>query len=255
MSRALASTAVLCLILLAPASHAAPPPPLDVEVTTCGQVIPDKTLGYLSADLDCTGFTGGPSNVDSVNAGAAVYLGKKSRLDLRGFTITSGHHGVMCDALVCGHIYTHHACSKGPCEVFNGTLVSASGVNGIVGYRPVIHDLTITGFYFGVIALDRLQLGNATVTDNATTGVAGKKLTIAGTSITNNGIFGVDGWTDRGHGVRLTDSTVSGNGTDAQCASITCADLAGMRQPRLQNSTCDTSLNLRGGTWGVCAGD
>jgi hypothetical protein len=28
----------------------------EIEVRECGQVVPDKTTGFLAADLDCTGF-------------------------------------------------------------------------------------------------------------------------------------------------------------------------------------------------------
>jgi hypothetical protein len=141
--------------------------------------------------------------------------------------------------------------------VFGGTLLASQAVgNGIAGYRPIVHDLTITGFLFGLVSLDRLQLDDATITDSVAVGVAGKKLTIVGTTITNNGFYGIDGWTDRGHGVRLIDSTVTGNGTDPLCGTQPCADVAGVRQPRVVNSACSTSLNIsKGGTWGVCTLD
>jgi hypothetical protein len=253
MPRVLAVTLAFSLALFAPASHAAPPLP-DVEVTTCGQVVPAKTLGYLTADLDCTGFTGGPANVEPLYAGAAVYLGKKSRLDLRGFTITGGRQGAMCDALVCRY---DKPCSKGPCEIFNGTLVgSPDSVNGIVGYRPNVHHMTVSGFHFGVTAIDQLNLGTATVANNEVMGVAGKKLTIVATAITNNGYFGVDGWTDRGHGVRLIDSTVIDNGDGEFCGLNPCADLGSVKPPRVRNSSCGTSFQVGGsGSWGVCAND
>lgn len=45
----LVATALLACCV-APAA-AAPPP---VEVTTCGQVIPRRAVGYLTADLDCS---------------------------------------------------------------------------------------------------------------------------------------------------------------------------------------------------------
>ena len=46
----------------------------------------------------------------------------------------------------------------------------------------VVHDLTITGFYFGVVALSEVHLGNATVADSGGAGVVGKKLTLVGTT-------------------------------------------------------------------------
>ena len=129
MPRFLALALLLGVVAATAPLHAAEP--ADVPITTCGQVVPKRALGYLTADLDCTGFTGGPANVYPNSKGAAVYLEKKSRLDLRGFTLTGGGHGVQCDALECDR---GRPCSKGPCEVFNGTLVSsAQGANGVVG--------------------------------------------------------------------------------------------------------------------------
>jgi hypothetical protein len=239
--------------VLAPTAHAASPLP-EVEVTTCGQVIPKKTLGYLTADLDCTGFTGAPADIDPIYAGAAVYLGKKSRFDLRGFTVTGGKQAVICDAFLRPN---GKPVSKGPCEIFNGTLNgTVDSVNGIVGYRPNVHHVTLGDFRFGITSLDQLDLGNSTVAGNEVIGVAGKKLTITATAITNNGYFGVDGWTDRGHGVRLIDSTVIDNGDGELCGLNPCADLGSVKPPRLQNSSCGSSLKVGGsGTWGICAHD
>ena len=53
------------------------------EVTTCGQAIAGE--GFLSANLDCTGF---PGDAVVINGGS---------LDLRGFTLTGGDlSGVFC---------------------------------------------------------------------------------------------------------------------------------------------------------------
>ena len=78
-------TTLTTLLLAAIATSAAAVTPLpEVAVTSCGQIVPKRTLGYLTGDLDCSGYTGdGP---DLYDAGAAVTLGYKSKLDLRGFT-------------------------------------------------------------------------------------------------------------------------------------------------------------------------
>jgi hypothetical protein len=256
MLRALA-VAALTLSVLAPAVHAAPPP--EIEVTTCGQVIPKKALGYLTADLDCTGFVGGPTNAALYLQGGAVYLERKSRLDLRGFTLTGGLHGVLCDALLT---HNGHPKNNGPCEVFNGTLVSSNPSDppqpphGVAGAHPIVHDMTITGFYWGIIARSQLELTNATVTDSLGGGVAGKKLALVGTTVTNSGFIGVDSWSPAGYGPRLTDSTVTGNGTSALCSANPCVDISSVKEPRLVNSSCGTSSRLGGsGSWGVCTND
>jgi hypothetical protein len=54
MRRSLA-IALVSLSAAARAAIASAPP--EVAVTTCGQIIPDGTLGYLTGNLDCTGFT------------------------------------------------------------------------------------------------------------------------------------------------------------------------------------------------------
>lgn len=252
MARSLCAAIALVVLAFAPAVHGAPPP-ADVAITSCGQVIPKKTLGYLTGDLDCTGFTGGPANIGAQDAGAAVYIEKKGRLDLRGFTITGGQHGVVCDALICK---ANHLCSKGPCEVFNGTIVaSAPYGHGISGYRPVVHDVTLTGHWMGVVAYNRLLLSDSTVTNGGSTGVMGRGLSITNTIITNHPQFGVDAYTDQGAVLRLTDSTVTGNGTAPFCVDYACADVASVRPPRLTNTTCNTSYSFSQGAWNVCALD
>jgi len=230
----------------------------QVEVTTCGQVVPDRTLGYLSADLDCTGFTGGP--VNAVYQGAAVYLGKKSQLDLRGFTVTGGRSGVLCDALTCDG----RPCSQGPCEVFNGTVTGAtSGDTGVRGYVPRVHDLTISGFNFGIVAVTRATLTNVTVTGAAENGVEGygaqhgfRTLTMDGSTVTGSGRFGVAVFSNLGMAL-LKSSTISGNGGPTFCNAGPgeCGDIFTYRRPRLVDTTCDTSVALSGGNWGVCSLD
>jgi hypothetical protein len=79
MTRPLALLLVLSLALLVPTAHAAPN---TIEVTTCGQLIPKRTLGYLTADLDCTGFAGAPQDVPAYNAGAR-HLEEEVAADLR----------------------------------------------------------------------------------------------------------------------------------------------------------------------------
>ena len=49
MFRALPPAIVLLLIAFAPSTQAAGPLP-EVAVTTCGQIVPPKTLGYLTGN-------------------------------------------------------------------------------------------------------------------------------------------------------------------------------------------------------------
>ena len=252
MTHALPLAILLGLATLAPSAQAAPPLP-EVAVTTCGQVVPKKTLGYLTGNLDCTGFTGGPGNVLPGDEGAAVYVDRKGKLDLRGFTITGGRNGVLCNAIVC---VASHPCSKHPCEVFGGTLVGVGTTSrGIGGYRPIVHDVTITGFWIGIYSYTKLQLSNATIQDSGAAGVMGKGLFITNAIITNSGQFGIGANNTAGAVLHLTDSTVTGNGTESFCGAFPCADLYAARQPRLRNSVCNTSLASPSGDWDVCALD
>jgi hypothetical protein len=143
---------------------------LLIEVTACGQIVPDRATGYLSADLDCSGFGGGATNL--LDRGAAVNLGRKSTLDLRGFTLTGGVYGVLGDNVRCGR--DRHDCSPGPHEVFGGTVRGGSpGADrfGIGGRRLVVHDVTVTGFEVGVWGYSRLALANAHISGASYGGV------------------------------------------------------------------------------------
>ncbi len=253
MSRALPFAIALLLTLLTPSAHAARPLP-EVAVTTCGQVVPPRTLGYLSSDLDCTGFEGGPANVGYFDNGAAVYLGNNSKLDLRGFTLTGGYNGVLCNALTCGA--NGRPCSRNRCEVFGGTIVANGNTSrGIGGFRPIVHDVTITGFNYGIWSFTRLSLTNGTISDCLSLGVAGKGLFISNSTITNNGAFGISANTTPGPALHLSGSTVTGNGTAAFCGLNPCADVFASRRPVVTSSTCDTSIAYPSGNWDVCALD
>jgi hypothetical protein len=66
---------------------------LAVDVTTCGQTVPDREIGVLQTDLVCPN----PGTIDdclSPTAPVAVNLAKRGSLDLNGHTITGGCYGV-----------------------------------------------------------------------------------------------------------------------------------------------------------------
>ena len=54
-----------------------------VDVSSCGQAVPDGETGVLQADLDCS-------------ADPAVTLGNRSTLDMNGHAIVARHIGVSC---------------------------------------------------------------------------------------------------------------------------------------------------------------
>jgi len=252
MLRALPFAIALLLIAFARSTQAAPPLP-EVAVTTCGQIVPPKTLGYLTGDLDCTGFTGRPPNVGQYEYGAAVYLDRKAKLDLRGFTLTGGYNGVLCNALTCDP--KGRPCSKNACEVFGGTIVANGNTSrGVGGFQPIVHDVTITGFSNGVYAYRKARVTRATISDSPMFGVAGKSLVVTDCTITNNGSFGVSQNNTVGN-LRLTGSTVTGNGTNPYCGLNPCADVYAARPPRVTDTVCDTSMAYPSGNWNICALD
>jgi len=187
-----------------------------------------------------------------------VLLGHKSQLDLRGFTLTAGRTGVVCDGLICGDL--GEPCSLGPCEVHGGTIVSAGSDVGVTGVRPVLHDLTIEGgLNLGVVVFGKGLLTNVTVNgcnDNGVQGSGGlgKRafglLKVVDSTITGNGRYGLFS----SKSLTVTSSIVTGNGTGPGCVNaVACGDLTSGRRPHLKATTCDHSVGGPTGTWGVCA--
>lgn len=232
-SRALV-TALLSVTLLSATRAAAA---VDVDVTTCGQVVPSGARGRLTADLDCTGQPG--SGYDG-----AVVLLRGARLDLAGFTLTvdQTRYGVVCGE-PCGD--EPLALCKSACKITGsgGSIVGAAV--GIVAASTEVRDVTITGTVTAIASWRKILLRNATLVDNVAWGIfaAGCKPKIYDSSITNSGT-GVNS----SYGVLLKGSAVTGNGY---------GDLVTSRRPKLVSSTCGTSSGAPPGTatWGVCTLD
>lgn len=118
-----------------------------------------------------------------------------------------------------------------------GQRVTASGNAFALGVPAIIGRGGVAGVGFVVTgnasegvftAAGTLRLRNSQVTGNASNGVGGFKVSLAG-------------------------STVTGNNTSASANS---ADLVSVLPPLVKNSTCGTSLKSDlTGTWGVCTGD
>jgi len=240
---------LIAITMLATATHAQ-----EVEVTSCGDVVPDRATGYLTADLDCSGFTGGPANVYA--AGAAVYLGTRSKLDLRGFTLTAGQHGVLCNNISCG---VNSCARRTPCDVFNGAINGTEGFC-VGGEKPRVDDVTITGCGQGIYAYQRVELSNSTVTGSTYSGVVGGITKVINCSVTGNGEFGVSASQSNVARAKIYDSVVTGNALWSACGTIAiCGDVFSRHRPRVSNTTCDASVAPTmfnpSGTWGLCAAD
>jgi hypothetical protein len=239
--RSLAVSLLASMVIATPATAK-----VMVPVTTCGQIVPKNAIGYLTADLDCTG---------SSNAiVGAVVLGTNATLDLRGYTLTT-------DAIFgvyCGGVTEQDGALK-PCRVEGGTITGPITGHGVIGRRVQAANLTITGAaVYGIFSDGPLVAEGLDVSGCGSGGVrADKGARISGSTLTGNGLYGVLS----GKGIRLLSSTVTGNDTDPTCAQgpAHCADLDSPRPPVLVDSTCDTSLgkpfNQNGNDWDVCTLD
>jgi hypothetical protein len=203
----------------------------QVEVTSCGQVVTGKA--FLSADLDCTGYTdevvvpefvgkGTPATVP----GAAVIVSRKGTLDLGGHTIVGGIFGVYC-AKSC-------TISGG-----GGTITGAT-VHGVVANKNLtISDTTVSdNEQTALYAQGVLKVSGCLVSGSEYGTWFPRKAKLVDTTVTGNEEYGV-----AADAITLIDATVTGSGID---------DLVAERKPKLKRSTCGTS------SWGddhldVCA--
>jgi hypothetical protein len=229
-----------------------------IEITTCGQQIPKRAIGYLSADLVCSTLT--PS--------IGVHLARGAQLDLRGFTLSGGYVSVSCEPAGCES--PPCVSRRGRCEVYGGTIEDA-GHTAVAGGRAFIHELTISNSTtYAVLGHSRVDAVNVHLVSNPL-GLQARKLSVTNslleasqvnatrarltsTTITGNPTFGAVG-----HALQLVDSHVVGNGTSFQCATEICADLFTTKRPRLDaTSTCDVSRQIHiepPTSWGICSLD
>lgn len=251
MIRSATAWMTLALALLTPSAHAAGPLP-EVAVTTCGQIVPRKTLGYLTGDLDCTGYDGGdPAILHDTDV--PVTLGQKAKLDLRGFTLTGG--GMY--TVGCINIRADRK-RHGICEIFNGTLTGATQYSVLAG-NAYVHDVTSTGTGVGLYLLGKkVVVENVVVSDNFADGMRLGNATLRNVTVTNNAGNGLTGYK-----LKIFDSTITGNATSDFCATHpgSCFDInAWKTRPKVENVVCGTSggsgaLGPAGGTWGICSFD
>jgi len=187
---------LLVLIVTFPFSSAGQVP---VEVNTCGQVVPG--YGFLAADLDCTGFTGG-----LLGYGAAVNLSRRATLDLRGFTLRGGDFGVIC-AEPCGGA-SNALCSVPFCKIRGGGGTIAGAVHtGILSDGVVLDDVTVRDCDRGIDGYDgKVRLANSLVTGNAVGITTSRSVLLINSTVTGNTQADVVAT----HGVRLRGSSTVG---------------------------------------------
>src|SRR5262249_3950010 len=124
-------------LLLVAAALAFATAALAVDITTCGQTVPNGGVGTVQADLSCTGaFVGG------VGFGGTLYLNGHT---LSTPSTSSGTDGVRCQS-DCG--------VQGP-----GTVRRAfNGVTTASGLRMVLTDVVVDQCAQGVLANSRTKI-------------------------------------------------------------------------------------------------
>ncbi len=198
------------LALVAAVALATPTPATAFDVTACHQSVPAHETGILQVDLVC-GSQGGPN----------VNLGRNSRLELNGHTISGGYMGVSTAVARTGEIV-------GPGEIFGVLGGGASGVFGCAigpAGKVVIRDVTLRNNIRGIVSVYdyAMKLENVTIVDNAEEGIASRAGNLGGgigpgkgqitgrnVTIAGNGDNGIEAYGK----LSLRDGTVSGNGGD-----------------------------------------
>ena len=125
----------------------------DLDLTSCGTVVPAMANARLPADLDC-----------STAAGPGVVLEMGAALDLNGFTLVGNPSAFGADGV---------SCADG-CRVDGPGTVRSFGQDGISAQ--------------GV-----LTVHNAVVSDNGRYGIVARTVTVADSSISSNVEYGVFG--------------------------------------------------------------
>ncbi len=256
-----------------------------VDVTECGQVVPDKETGVLTTDLSCPPTTVG------------VTLGRFTTLDLNGHTITAPDGwGVWClprtrCTVTGGEIHDGrtgvYVQTKGRLTMTDVTIRNASiGVeaedwnNGRSGGSVTLTNVHVTGCTGAALLVGKLNAEDVVLDANPGSGIGGVASTTVkadGLAVTGNAfsdgcdVYGCSGIEARvlrgsnvvvtgnagigikGKSVNLRDSTVSDN-----VRAGVLKDLVTSVAPRLRNVDCGVSLGWgSAGTtnWGVCAFD
>jgi hypothetical protein len=247
-----------------------PAPAYSVDVTACGQSIPEGTVGVLVADLVCPN-----DDVILLERGATLRMNGHS---LSAASPEEGQVGIGCVAGRCriegpGQVSGFQgvaifALDPSRLEV-SGVQVTASGI-GIHGNRVTLSDVQLSGNADWGASADRLVATNVSAIANQGDGLGGKSIRGTDITTTGNGGSGVrcnrikaERLTSTGNGeygvrsiypgvTKLDESTLSNNAV---------ADIGSQRIPRLRGgTTCETSRRLSEagadlGTWGVCSND
>lgn len=261
------------------------------DITSCGQAVPRGQVGELLNDLDCSGgaYAAGVTLLDRATlrlnghrvngpvTGTAIIVatehkakvvgpGEVDTSDFRCIGTEGGDLAVVGDDGIDVH-HCYNAIDAHNLRISNVTVhdtvdIAIYGVllkakNVVVNSSWGAFAAGITARLESVTANDNLvfgaNAGNLTLKNSSFTGNSwaadGKRVSIIGSQITGNKNFGA-----RGEIMRVSDSTVTGNGfAPTSFSHGPYADLLGGRIV-LRRSTCGTSAS-GSGTLGVCSDD
>ncbi len=246
MRRLLGSLVVSLSLVTAGVARAA------VDVTTCGQTVPDGQVGHLTADLACA-------------SGVGVRLGDNAKLKLHGHVLSGSpdDSNVTCAGRRCKLI--------GPGEIVGG-FFAVTGLADLSVVDVVVRDqvrggfdglasvvarrVTMTGIGFGyttpnlteVIRAAKLNAASIDVHGNAGT-VSVTDYVVRRSTISGNGGIGIGG---PGKG-KLIKSIVNGNLGGPLGVPV---DVYGVTAPRLVRAVCGHSYDAGTGMpFGICLND
>jgi hypothetical protein len=257
----------------------ATPASATVNITACGQAVPDKETGILQNNLSCPG---GALPTDP----PAVLMGKSSTLQMNGHKITGGgcaitqgpviprstrvtiqgpgeiansHDGICFGRgrLTLSDLNIHNVSegvhgSDAPgsgCVVAATNVMVTSNETGIHAFSVIANAVTATGNSFAGIWTFNLNGDGLTANTNGTGILAHGSVRLKDSStVNNNAGMGIDSRT-----AALRDSTITGNNGEGVGIDIGTAN-----RPGVKNVVCGRSWK-RGVSlalnWGICTND
>ena len=236
----------LLVLLSAIPAHAGKP---LVPISACGDVVPRRSIGYLTTDLDCEFAPGGPI--------AAVLISRGSTLELRGHTIRANF---LFAAVICGELVERPGFDpalvvQSRCSIDGGGTITRSS---LIGDKMTVTDVTIDDTYGGSMYCDNsCKVINTTVTGSGGTAIESRgAVSMTDSTVTGSAKNGV-----LAQRLRAFGSSITGSGGSSECvgASPPCADIALERRPNLHDTTCGTSsktaTQIPPLDWDVCTAD
>jgi hypothetical protein len=257
-----------------------------LDITTCDVTVPDKEIGVLQADLDCSES---PANCHHIT------LGQRSTLDLNGHSIiastdsisvacplarrcvvlgpgdlSGGLGGIYAPKhLTVSNVTIHDTAfgvqsgSEGMLRI-NAVHVSGALQTGVSGGRIFADDVSASGGGgTGIRAFGPLRATNLVANDNGGAGIeAAAPYSISGLVANNNGQVP----NREGAGLmafnkgKLTNATLTGNSYSNPELGPLAVDIFASRPPKVFGVTCDHSLQFvtlsqAGAPWDICALD